>query len=274
VHNIVISDENINKLIGDLHEIHGYDFTSYSRASFVRRIIRILRMDKFADCDSLILKVRTNEVYARRVVEQITVNVTEMFRDPHFFKVLRNDVIPALATQPIIRIWMAGCASGEEVYSIAILLHEAGLLQKALLYATDLNPTVLDKVKKGIFSISNMKQYSENYIASGGKEDFSKYYTAMYDKVKFDNLLSSKIIVSTHNLVCDGSFNEFQLIVCRNVLIYFEKDLQDKVLRLFDDSLEPLGYLALGTKENIRFSPVNYKLRQFDNREKIWRKIM
>lgn len=271
--NITISDADIELIINDLLEWYGYDFSNYSRASFIRRINRIFEMDKIPSLAEFRYRLRNKNDYLKWVIEHITVNVTEMFRDPHFYKSIREEVIPVLATQPFIRIWLAGCASGEEVYSIAILLNEANLLGKSLLYATDLSPIMLEKVKKGIFPISQMKLFSENYMASGGKEDFSNYYTAMYDKVKFKDYFSSRIIVSPHNLVCDRSFNQFQLVICRNVLIYFEKVLQDRVLTLFDNSLESLGYLALGTKENIKFSTISQKYKQFDNREKIWKKI-
>jgi chemotaxis protein methyltransferase CheR len=156
---------------------------------------------------------------------------------------------------------------------MAILLEEANLLHKSLLYATDLNPSVIENIKRGVFPMSSMKQYSENYILSGGKKDFSTYYTAKYDWAKFDDRLKSKMIVATHNLVSDRSFNEFQLILCRNVLIYFDRELQDKVLGLFDDSLEKLGFLILGSKENIRFSQIAKKYTQLEDRERIWRKI-
>jgi len=167
---------------------------------------------------------------------------------------------------------VAGCATGEEVYSTAIMLDEANLLKKSLIYATDINPSVIENIKRGIFSLNYLKLYSENYILSGGKKDFSSYYTAKYDLAKFDERLKSKMIMATHNLVSDRSFNEFQIIFCRNVLIYFDKVLQDKVLTLFDESLEKLGFLVLGSKENLRFSKVESKFIQME-KEKIWRKI-
>jgi chemotaxis protein methyltransferase CheR len=173
----------------------------------------------------------------------------------------------------MIRIWHAGCSTGEEVYSMAIMLHESNLFQKSLLYATDINPAVLENVRKGIFPLSQMKQYSENYILSGGKHDFSSYYTAQYSAAKFNEMFGKKIVLATHNLVSDGSFNEFQLIVCRNVMIYFDKPLQDRVLHLFYDSLEPLGYLALGSRETLKFTDIEKKFRQIENKEKIWRKV-
>lgn len=269
----MIEDEEIDILLNDLFDIHGYDFTNYSKASIKRRILRLYSLDKFPSFAELRYRVKTDVTYLKRFVEEITVNVTEMFRDPIFYLSLRNDVLPLLGTKPFIRIWHAGCSTGEEVYSMAIMLKEADLLKKTLIYATDLNPSVLEKVRKGIFPLNQMKQYSESYISSGGQKDFSSYYTANYGQAKFDQELSEKIIISTHNLVSDSSFNEFDLILCRNVLIYFDKDLQDRVLRLFDASLSSLGYLALGTKETLKFSAIQNNFKQL-NREKIWKKIV
>ena len=269
----MIDDKEIDILLNDLFDIHGYDFTNYSKASIKRRILRLYSLDKFPSFAELRYRVKTDSTYLKRFVEEITVNVTEMFRDPMFYLSLRNDVLPALGTKPFIRIWHAGCSTGEEVYSMAILLKEAGLLRKSLLYATDLNPTVLEKVRKGIFPLNQMKHYSESYISSGGQKDFSSYYIANYGQAKFDQELAEKIIISTHNLVSDSSFNEFDLILCRNVLIYFDKDLQDRVLKLFDASLGPLGYLAMGTKETLKFSAIQNNYKQL-NREKIWKKVM
>lgn len=270
----IIRDEELDLLVEELFKLYGYDFTNYARASLKRRVNRLMVIDRFPSFAELLYRVKHDADYLTRIVEELTVNVTEMFRDPTVFKTIRETVLPILATHPFIRIWHAGCASGEEVYSMAILLEEANLLHKSLLYATDLNPSVVGNVKRGVFPISQMKLYSENYILSGGKKDFSEYYTAKYDWAKFDDRLKTKMIVSTHNLVSDRSFNEFGLIFCRNVLIYFDKHLQDKVLTLFDDSLEKLGFLVLGTKENIRFSKIAGKFKQLENKEKIWRKMM
>ena len=268
-----LTDQDLADILNDLLEVHGYDFTRYSKASLRRRIMRLVTQDKFVSFAEFRYLLKTDQEYLRRFIEQITVNVTEMFRDVSFYKALREEVLPTLATWPLIRIWHAGCSTGEEVYSMAILLQEANLLQRSLLYATDINPAVLEKVRAGIFPMSQMKQYSENYILSGGKRDFSSYYAAHYRAAKFDEELGQRIILSTHNLVSDSSFNEFQLILCRNVLIYFEKPLQEKVLHLFDQSLETLGFLALGAKETIKFSPVGKKYKQLQ-KEKIWKKIM
>lgn len=271
-HGIQISDSEVEIILNDLFVSYGYDFTNYSRASIKRRINRLISNDRFLSIAEFRFKLKTSPEYFNRFVEQVTVNVTEMFRDTSFYKALRDQVLPLLATWPMIRIWHAGCSTGEEVYSMAILLHEANLLNRALLYATDINPAVLEKVRAGIFPMSQMKQYSENYILSGGKKDFSSYYTAQYDSAKFDEFLGKKIVLATHNLVSDGSFNQFQLILCRNVMIYFDKPLQDRTLNLFYNSLEMLGYLALGSKETLKFTEINKKFKQLDNKEKIWRK--
>ena len=268
----VIQYAELEILLNDLFTRYGYDFTEYSKASLQRRIQRLFTMDKFPSFAEFRYRLGTDSQYFRRFVEEITVNVTEMLRDPSFYRTLRTTILPVLATYPFIRIWHAGCSTGEEVYSMAILLKEAGLLHKALLYGTDINPQVIDKARKGIFPVSQMQKYSENYIQSGGVRDFSSYYTANYHLAKFDSALTAKMIFSTHNLVSDFSFNEFQLILCRNTLIYFERDLQSKVFRLFDYSLENFGYLALGSKESLRFSSIADRYRQV-GKEKIWRKV-
>ncbi|QIL39576.1 protein-glutamate O-methyltransferase CheR [Pedobacter sp. HDW13] len=268
----VIDNEQVELLLNDVLETHGYDFLEYSHASIKRRITRLYALDSFVSFAEFRYTVRTDKQYFKRFLEEITVNVTEMFRDPSFYKALRNDVLPVLGTYPFIRIWVAGCSTGEEAYSLAILLKELNLLNKSLIYATDINPSVLEKAKKGMFPLNYLKQYSENYQQAGGTKDFSTYYTANYSLAKFDECLSSKMIFSTHNLVSDHSFNEFQLILCRNVLIYFDKDLQHKVFNLFDNSIENLGYLALGSKESLEFWPKAKAYRRI-KLEKIWRKL-
>lgn len=268
----MLKEEELELLISELSTRYGYDFTNYARASLKRRVNRLLVMDRFPSFAEMLYKVKHDPDYLTHLIQELTVNVTEMFRDPAMFKTIREQVLPVLATHPLIRIWHAGCATGEEVYSMAILLEEANLLHRSLIYATDLSPRVIEQVKKGIFPMTQMKTYSENYLLSGGKRDFSSYYTAKYDWAKFNDNLRAKMIVSTHNLVSDRSFNEFQLILCRNVLIYFDKTLQDHVLQLLDDSLEKLGFLALGSKENLRFSVIAKNYTQLANKEKIWRK--
>jgi len=267
-----LPDEALTDLINSVNQRYGYDFTQYSKASLERRVASFMYKRKFSDFADVKTALLEDRFLFNTFVEDITVNVTEMFRDPAFYKTLRETIIPVLATYPFIRIWHAGCSSGEEVYSMAILLKEAGILHKSLLYATDLNQTVLESAKKGIFKGSHMQQYSINYMAAGGQKDFSDYYTSNYNLAKFDESLTRRMVFSTHNLVSDSSFNEFQLILCRNVLIYFEKELQSKVLQLFDKSLDTLGYLALGTKESLKFSAIAPQYVQVSNKEKIWRK--
>lgn len=270
----VITDEQVDQLLADALELYGYDFTDYSKASVKRRINRLFSIDRFPSFAELRYRLRNDKQYVNRFVESISVNVTEMFRDPAFYQALRNEVLPQLATYPYIRIWHAGCATGEEVYSMAILLKEMNLLHKSLLYATDISQEALERARQGVVPMNNMKLYSENYIQSGGTRTFSDYYSAMYDRAKLNDDLKSKMVFAMHNLVSDGSFNEFQLILCRNVLIYFNKQLQDKVIRLFSNSLDKLGFLALGTKETLRFTDVARNFKQVDGREKIWRKIV
>ena len=267
----LINDIEVDIILEDVASNYGYDFTDYSKASIKRRVNRLCLLDKHKSFTELHYKILNDSNYLDRFVEEITVNVTEMFRDPSYYRVLRDEIIPQLAKNSHIKIWLAGCSTGEEVYSLAIILLEAGLTHKSMLYATDINPTVLNKAKSGVFPISQMKLYSENYVASGGKKDFNSYYTKNYNHVILHDDLKINTIFATHNLVTDSSFNEFQLIICRNVLIYFNKNLQENVLTLFDDSLEDLGYLVLGNKETIRFSKLGERYAQIQ-KEKIWKK--
>ncbi len=267
----LIRDDEITLLLQDILELYGYDFTSYAKASLRRRIERLMGIDKFPSFAEFRYRMMNDPHYLSRFVEQVSVNVTEMFRDPEFYHTLRTKVLPSLATYPHIRIWHAGCASGEEVFSMAIMLQEAGLLDKTLVYATDINPEALEVARTGIYKLNAIKQYTASYTAAGGRRSLSDYYVSNYDHVKMDDSLTARTIFSTHNLVSDSSFNEFQLILCRNVLIYFEKDLQNKVMTLFDASLSHLGYLALGSKETLRFTNIAKGYSQLEN-EKIWRK--
>lgn len=266
------NDEHVETLLSDVLEVYGYDFTGYSRASLKRRIVRLFEMDGFVSFAEFRYKIRTDAGYYKRFLEQITINVTEMFRDPEFYQVLRKDILSRLGTYPFIRIWIAGCSTGEEAYSVAIFLKELNLLHKSLIYATDINSAVLETASQAIIPMSKIKMYTENYIESGGSEQFSDYYTANYSLGKLQEELKRKIIFSTHNLVTDNSFNEFQLILCRNVIIYFDRPLQTKVFELFTNSLEKFGYLALGTKETLDFSTVSKEFERIQG-AKIWRKI-
>ncbi|MDO9001249.1 MAG: protein-glutamate O-methyltransferase CheR [Bacteroidota bacterium] len=268
----IINDNEVELLTDHIFKRYGYDFSDYSQASFKRRINRVMQNFKIPSFAELDHKVIENEQFFNVFIEEVTVNVTEMFRDPAFYKVLRKEVIPQLSTYPLIRIWHAGCSTGEEVYSMAILLKEAGLLERTLLYATDINQQVLEKAASMSFPLDNMKEYTENYINCGGLFDFSDYYVAQYGKAVFLEEFRNRMVFSPHNLVLDQSFNEFNLILCRNVLIYFNRDLQNKVIKLFSDSLPVLGYLALGNKESISFSSVADNFETINKQERIWRK--
>jgi chemotaxis protein methyltransferase CheR len=199
--------------------------------------------------------------------------VTAMFRDPGFYRAFRDIAIPLLRTWPFIRIWHAGCSTGEEVYSMAILLSEEGLYERSRIYATDINDVVLQQAKAGIFPLNRMQEYTENYIRAGGKQSFSEYYTAKYDGALFSPSLTRNVVFSQHNLVTDRSFSEFNVIFCRNVLIYFDRELQDRVHALFYESLSMFGVLALGSKETLRFSKYEPCYEKLHAREKMYRKV-
>ena len=260
-------------LIESILSTYGYDFSGYARASLYRRINRFLQNKQVSGITELRDKILRAPDYFEMFLQEMTVNVTEMFRDPSFFFGLRKKVLPILSTYPYIKIWDAGCSTGEELYSLAILLKEENLLHKTRIYATDVNQRVLAQAKEGIFSVSTMKEYTQSYLQSGGQQDFSDYYTARYGYAKFNHTLIENVIFYPHNLATDGSFNEFHLIVCRNVLIYFNKDLQDKVLQLFLSSLSGLGYLGLGKKESLTLLKVEKQFKVVDKEEKIFRKL-
>ncbi len=251
---------------------YGYDFMNYSEASLVRRIVRFIELQKIKDFYEFKSRILNEDVFFYEFLIAITVNVTEMFRDPDFFQSLIRKVFPYLETYPYFKIWHAGCSTGEEVYSLAILLKEANLLHKAKIYATDINPTVLQKAYEGVYNIGDFKTYSQAYLKAGGKLSLSDYYTARYGMAILDRQLRHSIVFSAHNLAGDSSFNEFQLIICRNVLIYFNRKLQNHVLQLFEKSLAPLGFLALGSKETIQFSPLTQCFSSLDANQKIYRK--
>lgn len=221
----------------------------------------------------LISLLLEDEQMFSRFLEEVTVNVTEMFRDPLFYRALREKVLPDLKTYPYVRVWDAGCSTGEETYSLAILLQEEKLQTRSRIYATDINQRVLKTAAEGIFNVKEMARNTQNYHFTGGKFDFADYYHAKYNHVILDDHLRKNIIFSVHNLATDGSFNEFNLIVCRNVMIYFNKILQEKVFKMFFDSLSMFGYLALGTKESMALSDYSQYFEVVDNTQKIYRKI-
>ena len=253
---IPLPTEELAKIIHLIYRQHGYDFSDYARASLARRVVRCMQQADLKTTYELRYHLTNDNSFFDWFLQSLTVNVTEMFRDPTFYRDLREKVLPTLASYPIIKIWHAGCATGEEVFSMAILLAEAGLLERARLYATDLNPANLDQARQGIIPIQQMKVYTDNYLRSGGKNAFSSYYTARYGHVIIRKEYRRNIVLAQHNLAVDQVFNEFQLICCRNVMIYFNRALQNRVFSLFHDSLSPLGYLAIGTKESINTADV------------------
>lgn len=250
----MITFEELEEIIDLVKNLHGYDVSGYTRSSLKRRVTRIMELNKL-DLVELKAKLINQPGFSTYLLQEITVNVTEMFRDPEFYKALKNEVFPYLATYPHIKLWSAGCSTGEEVYSLAILLKEASLYQRSFIYGTDINTKVLDKAKRGIYSLAKVKEYSENFIKTEPKSSLSEYYTAMYNAATINNSLKKNVLFSQHSLVSDRAFNEFQLITCRNVLIYFDTNLQEKVLDLFYNSLCDLGFLCLGSKESL----INYK---------------
>lgn len=262
----------IDLLLEAIYRKYGYDFRNYGKAHIKRRISHRLATSGMVTISQMQDKVLRDEVFFETLLRDLSINVTEMFRDPDFYAALRNDVIPILKTYPFVKIWHAGCSTGEEVYSMAILLKEEGLLDRVQVYATDFNQIVLQTARDGIFSIDRIKEYTLNYQKAGGKKSFSDYYTARYNSVIMDKDLKKNVVFADHNLVTDSVFAEVNMIICRNVLIYFDKDLQDKVINLFDDSLSNGGILCLGSKENLRFSKSYKNFQPLNEKQKIYRK--
>lgn len=273
-----IENIEINLLLEAIFQRYGYDFRNYARASIKRRILSFLAMNpeitgaEDENISKLIPQILYDEDLFQKLLQYFSITVTDMFRDPEFFKALREKVIPYLKTFPHVRIWHAGCSSGEEVYSMAIILKEEGLYDKTTIYATDFNDEALDNAKKGIYKLETGKEFSKNYQKSGGKKSLASYYHANYDAMIFDKSLIKNVTFSNHNLVLDGSFGEMHLILCRNVIIYFDKTLQGKIFNLFDDSLCDNGFLGLGSKETLSFSNVEKDFSVFDKKWKIYQK--
>lgn len=276
--NTTNSTDYIEKIEMDLlleavNRYYGYDFSNYSKAHIKRRLKVFQTKQRYASISELQHHVLHNSTIFEEFLNNFSINVTEMFRDPSFYLDFRNKVVPVLKTYPYIKIWIAGCATGEEVYSFAIMLKEEGLLERSTIYATDFNKEAIQKAKKAIYNIDTIKAYTSNYQKAGGTCSFSDYYMANYDSVIIDKSLKVNIVYAEHNLVTDGVFTEANLIVCRNVLIYFNRELQDKVLKLFNESLVTGGFLALGTKETIQFSSLNNKYSTISKNNKIFKKI-
>ena len=263
----------IELLLEAVYRRYGLDFRQYAQASLKRRLYRRIQAEGLETVSQLQDRLLHDPPAMERLLVDLSINVTSMFRDPTFYGVFREKVVPMLRTYPFTRIWCAGCSSGEEVYSLAIVLHEEGLYERTRIYATDINEHVLQTARAGVFPLDRMKQYTQNYIRGGGTRDFSTYYTAAYDSVVFSKSLTENVVFAQHNLAMDRSFNEFNVIVCRNVMIYFDKALQDHVHGLFYESLEMFGILALGHKESINFTRFADRYDAVDADERVYRKI-
>jgi chemotaxis protein methyltransferase CheR len=263
----------IELLLEGIFRHYGFDFRAYAYASIRRRLWKRIEEEGLSSVSALQERVLHEPEMMEKLLLDLSINVTAMFRDPGFYCTFREHVVPLLRTYPFIRIWHAGCSTGEEVYSMAMLLREEGLYDRSRIYATDINEVVLQRAKAGIFPIERMQEYTDNYIRAGGKRSFSEYYTAKYGGALFDQSLTKNVVFSQHNLVTDRSFSEFNVILCRNVLIYFDKTLQSKVHSLFYDSLPMFGVLVLGSKETLRFMAYEECYQQIAPPEKIFRKV-
>ena len=263
----------INLLLEGLYQRYGYDFRGYMKGSLTRRILNRMKAERLPTITSLLEKVLHEQGALERLLNDLSIQMTEMYRDPSFFVAFRNQVVPLLRELPKIRIWHAGCATGEEVYSMAILMQEEGLEGKTRIYATDINEKALITAKKGAFPLKKMQHYTKNYLKAGGNKAFSEYYTTDHKFAYFHSSLSENIIFDQHNLVTDGSFNEFHVILCRNVMIYFDKGLQLHVHRLLYNSLAKGGFIGFGSKESILCIPNGVQFEQFNPQERIYRKV-
>lgn len=268
----IYSEDEYEQFLINIRTVYGYDFTGYASSSLQRRINQFMDSRKITHLPDLEKFLVTTEPAFEEFIQFLSITVTEMFRDPGFYKNLREKIMNRLSSYPTLKIWLAGCATGQEVYSILILLKEEGLLNRCILFATDINQRSLHIARQGIYPLGYMKDYHQNYCESGGKQEFSHYYTTQHESVLFNRSLIQNTVFSAHNLASDQSFNEFQLIICRNVIMYFKKELQDKVIRLFHESLCPFGYLALGNKESLLFSSMQQGFLEIDRSQKIYQK--
>jgi chemotaxis protein methyltransferase CheR len=247
-------DIELHLLIDAIYLKYHYDFRRYATASIKRRLTAAMSRFKVETFSELQSKVLHDPAMFPALLDYLTVPVSEMFRDPSYYRSLRERVVPVLRTYPSLKIWVAGCSTGEEVYSLAIVLRETGLLDRSLIYATDINPGVLQKATAGVYDVDRIAGFTEAHRKSGGTTSLSDYYTAAYGRAVFDKSLREHIVFSDHSLATDSVFAEVQLVSCRNVLIYFNRDLQDRAIGLFRDALCRKGFLGIGSKESLRFS--------------------
>ena len=268
-----VEEIEVALLLEAIFRRYGFDFREYAPASLKRRLWRRAHAEGLETISALQNRVLHDPACMEQLLLDLSISVTTMFRDPSFYTAFREKVVPLLKTYPFARIWVAGCSTGEEVYSLAIVLEEQGLLDRTRLYATDINEAVLERARLGVFSLEKMREYTQNYLLAGGTRAFSEYYLANYDGAVFDRRLVENAVFAQHNLVSDRGFNEFHVIVCRNVMIYFDRSLQGRVFQLFHDSLIRFGVLALGHKETIRYSGFENRYEELDGVEKLWRRV-
>ena len=259
-------------LLDGIFEAYGYDFRHYAVASLKRRISHWTTEHGYATLSAAQGEILRDRAVFTSFLEGVTVNVSEMFRDPQFFLALRNQVLPFLRTWPFIRIWVAGCSGGEEVYSLAIMLQEENLLQRCRLYATDINEAVLGRARDGVFALRDLQKFTRNYQQAGGTRAFADYYTARYDRALMNPALKGNILFTPHNLATDAAFGEMHLILCRNVLIYFDGTLKDRAMELFDSALPSGGFLCLGMKEALENRPLAANYQELVKGMRIYRK--
>jgi chemotaxis protein methyltransferase CheR len=269
-----VDEVETDLLLEAVHRLRGFDFRDYARASLRRRIANQLHAEEVGRVSALLDRVLHDPQAMDRLLLGLSVTVSAMFRDPGFFRALRATVVPLLRTYPFVRVWQAGCSTGEEVYSLAILLEEEGLMDRCRIYATDMNDTVLDRAREGIYPLDLMKKYTQNYIRSGGTRAFSAYYTAAYDRVILRPSLRDRIVFARHNLVTDGTFNEFNLVLCRNVMIYFNRPLQSRVHRLLHASLATFGILGLGAHETLTVTEMMEYYEEVDAAHRLYRRVV
>jgi chemotaxis protein methyltransferase CheR len=265
-------DIELPLLLEAVYRKYHYDFRGYATASLKRRLTQAMSQFGCTTLSQLQDRVLHDPALFPALLDYLTVQVSEMFRDPAYFRALREQVVPLLRTYPSLKIWVAGCSTGEEVYSLAILLQEEGLLERSIIYATDINAGALERAQSGIYDAGRISGFTENHRRSGARNSLSDYYTAAYGKAVFDKSLKTNIVFADHSLSTDSAFSEVQLVSCRNVLIYFDRELQDRVLGLFRDSLCRKGFLGLGAKESLRFSAYSYAFSDFAREDKIFQK--
>ncbi|RJQ83817.1 MAG: protein-glutamate O-methyltransferase CheR [Desulfobacteraceae bacterium] len=266
----VIAQIELDLLVQAIYRRYGHDFRDYSKAHLKRRMQQFASVKSHGRIADLIPKVLHDEAFFETLLREISITVTEMFRDPHVFQSLRRVAIPFLRTFPFIRVWVAGCATGEEAYSLAILLKEEGLYDRSTIFVTDFNDVAVEKAKAGIYPLDSMSAYTRNYQQAGGSGSFSEYYHAGYDSAAMAPWLKENMVFANHNLVTDWVFSEMHLVFCRNVLIYFNQQLQSRVLTLFSEALARGGFLCLGPSEDITFSSARPLFKQMDEKARIF----